>query len=534
MNTLSFTFLILSFFLGAKTLAASEIPARDVSLEWDPIEGAVSYDVEVTEKSQTQAKPQVFNAREAIWKGRLTPGYYVMRVRSKDHRKVPGDWSELIDLTVLLSPPFSSELKSQARVDSQEPEMYSYTFQWQTIPGADSYSLRIESTDGKVLFEHETASTAHSIELPVGQTVKWTLIGKNSKGLVSESPLQGSVDVWGPPLEKPSIAEPTSPFVRELTWQASKYSQDTHYSLQVQDPQTKKWRTIDTQKDFKGDTLKFASSWPGGRYRLSLKSQAPLRQASKITGLQFMVQDGDRSEEAEYHALIRQSIARTTGWFVTASYLVTAMQYTGINADNGGAAPLKVDLPNNFGGTGRLGAGWMSDRSPWGFLGVMDMSGFIVASKNPRFVTLEANAIYRKVIGKNGEFRQQLGMFYKEVPEIIAQDLSSIDRIEKIVASGPHYGFEYWWALTPKLGFQVNGHAYGSLLSVKTPTGNPISPSFSYQAGLMGSYRLGERATGLMGYAYRQDSQAYQSAAGRTNSVNITGHYLNLFLEWAL
>jgi hypothetical protein len=244
--------------------------------------------------------------------------------------------------------------------------------------------------------------------------------------------------------------------------------------------------------------------------------------------------EGDRSEEAETTALIRESIERTKGWFAIASYLVTALTYSGVNSDNLAGNSLQVTFPQNFGGTGRLGLGYLSSETPWGFLGIADLGGFIVRGKNPTFASAEFNVIYRTELGARGELRQQYGVFYKEIPELIALNTDEIRSIDKIASLGPHAGLEYWVAVSPKLGFQMNGHIYPNLVSVKTPNGNPITLSFSYQLGLLGSYRLSRTTTGLMGYAYRKDSQAYKSKANKTNSIDLTGHYLNFFLEWPL
>lgn len=529
--------LITSLLLFQTALAfasADPISPRDLSLEWDAIPGASSYDVEITSKALNTAKPQTFTSTEALWKGKLVPGYYTMRVRAKDRRQVPGDWSEATELTVLLEPPQSKTLKKEEKIEAKEAETTPFKFQWQAVSGADEYELKIETASGKLLQDLKIKDVAVEISLPVAETIKWTLQAQNQIGLVSEAPLQGQLEIWGPELATPEINKPSNDFVRSLEWTRPDYTQTYTYLIQALDKDSKKWKNLETKKDFPDSQTKFPSSWPGGSYKISVKATANLRKSSKTTSLQFTARDGDRSEGAEYSALLRQSIARTTGWFVVASYLVTAMQYKGTNADNDGAAPLQVELPNNFGGTGRLGAGWLSDRSPWGFLGIVDLSGFIVDGRNPTFASSEMNLVRRKMIGKTGEFRQHFGAFYKEVPEIIARDLTGIDRIDKIVALGPHYGAEYWWAMSPKLGLQANAHLYSSLITVKTPTGSPVAPSLSYQIGMLGSYRLGERATGLMGYAYRQDAQSYNSKSGRTNSVNITGHYFNLFLEWAL
>src|SRR5690606_15542712 len=120
--------------------------------------------------------------------------------------------------------------------------------------------------------------------------------------------------------------------------------------------------------------------------------------------------------------------------------------------------------------------------------------------------------------------------------EIIGNGLQQFESTQKIAAIGPRYGVEYWRAISPKLGFQANGHIYYNMLKVSTPSGGDIEATPSFQIGLLGSYRLTPKATGLAGYAYRLDSMAYKSVTtpGQVNKVDLTGHYLNLFLEWAL
>lgn len=514
-------------------LAAEILPSREVSLEWEVIQGAASYEVEVKSKN-AGSKPQVFTSQEAVWMGRLSPGYYEMKVRARDRRKVPGDWSESIDLTVLLEPPMSKTLKSELNLSTKGDETTEYTLNWEAVPGAQSYQVKTTTEDGKVLQTFDLKEQSVQIELPVATKVKWSVLAIGPSGLTSEYPLTGEMSVWGPELENMEINKPTSPFVREVSWPKVEFAQSYTYALQRFDPAKNKWQTVYSEKSSAEPVAKFSASWPGGKYRINARATAPLRKSSKVTSLSFDVIDGDRSATAEYKAMLRKSIVRTTGWFAIASYLITKMNYQGVNADNLGLNSLRVSLPDNLGGTGRIGAGYLSDQSPWGFLGVVDMSGFIVEDKKPTFATVEVNGVHRMVVGADGEFRQQFGVFYKEIPEIIAYNLNRIDRIDKIIAAGPHYGVEYWLAMSPKLGLQVNAHLYASSVSIKTPNGNAVKPSMSYQLGLLGSYRFSEKGTGLLGYAYRDDSLSYESTSGRKNSVNITGHYLNLFLEWAL
>lgn len=520
-------------FSGLTMAHAERLPLRGVTLEWDAIEGASYYDVEISDKDKARA-PKTSLTQEPIWKGKLQPGFYLMRVRGKDHRKVPGDWSEVMEVTVQLEVPHVEKPGQQFRLDSKKNDEDDFNFQWKKVPGAKKYVLTLESDDKSFQKEIETDNLEQGVTLPIGHKISWKLVAKNNKGLESEAPAEGEIEAWGPELAPPVLKKPENRFVRELNWDRGTYEKAYGLRFDRWDPVAKKWKEVESQPKYADNKFDFPAGWQGGTYRMVARSLAPYRKDSKLVAIQFPVAAGDRSPAAENRALLLESINRTKGWFFIASYLVTNMSYSGRNSDNFGGALLQVNLPSNFGGTGRLGLGYLSEKNPWGFLGIVDVSGFIVAGQNPKYASLEGNAVYRTPSGEIGEIRQELGGFYKETPEIIAQSLNQIDRVDTISGAGVHYGAEYWWALTPKLGFQVNGHLYPTLFSVHTPNGNPVSPTLSYQVGLLGSYRLTRSMTGLMGYAYRKDTQSYSSMNSDKNTISITGHYLNLFLEWEL
>lgn len=522
--------LLLSAFAPSSAVGQS-LPHRSVSMDWDAIEGAAGYDIEFVSKPKFQ---KIFGVKKPEWTGKLRPGHYQMRIRAKDRRQVPGDWSEFEPITVQLEKMNWLTDRADWKYQATHRDEWKVHLEWKPVPGARAYTLTLESDDPSFKRHEEINGTQTSLELPVAHLYKVQVEALGPNDLKSESPAIGSIEITGPALSTPKIKKPENKFVRELTWSKDEKSKNGSLKVHWKDEVTGKWKEMLNTTVADQGQYDFPSEWPGGLYRVNLKSEAPLRLASKPTQIEFSVENGDRSPAAEYVALVRESIERTKGWFAIASYLVTGLSYTGINSDNAAGTGLKVQFPQNFGGTGRLGAGFLSAEKPWGFLGIIDLSGFVVRDRNPTFASAEMNAVLRNEIGGLGELRQHYGIFYKEIPEIIALNMDEIASISKIASMGPHAGLEYWMAVSPKLGLQVNGHLYPNLLSIQTPNGNPIAPSISYQFGLLGSYRLNRRTTGLLGYAYRKDSQAYKANSGKTNSVDLTGHYLNLFLEWSL
>lgn len=511
-------------------LFAQELPHRRVNMDWDPIDGATAYDIEF------KAKPKfnkIFTIKKNEWSGKLKPGHYEMRIRAKDRRQVPGEWSAFEPITVQLEKLNWLTEQDKWEFQSKDSEIHKISFAWRPVPGARSYSILVTGPNDDFKKVFETKDPQAEFEVPVANAYAIQVEALGPNDLKSESPGLGSFQVIGPVLKTPKIRKPENKFVREVAWAADAHAKSAQVEIQRKDDMTGRWKEM-TNTPVTANSFKIPNEWPGGTYRATIRSEAPLRNSSKKASLEFPVIAGDRSPAAEYVALVRESIERTKGWFAIASYLVTGMSYTGVNSDNAAGTGLRVEFPQNFGGTGRLGLGFLSDDSPWGFLGILDLSGFTVRDRNPTFASTETNLVLRSEMGGLGELRQHYGLFYKEVPEIIALNTDDIASISKIASLGPHAGLEYWMAISPKLGFQINAHIYPNLISVKTPNGNPIAPSISYQLGVLGSYRLNRKMTGLLGYAYRRDSQAYKSMSGKTNSIDLTGHYLNLFLEWSL
>jgi hypothetical protein len=457
-----------------------------------------------------------------------------MRLRSKDHRGVPGEWSKAEEFTVKLQAIQLSYPLDNSEVKTTENDQAEIKLKWVESTYAQNYEVTIKDSSGKVINTSQVPNNNFTIKLPVANKFTWSVIGldeSNEKGQLSEKPFEFTL--LGKELGLPKINEPETPFIRELTWNKSDYAEKYQVTLKHKDQNTKKWKTV-TDIELNVTKLDFPKSYKGGKYQLKVTALAKLRQKSKSHQVIFPVANGDRSPLAESIALNRKSIDRTKAWYFIASYLITQIQYEAINLDRGSGPST-----NAFGGTGRLGLGWLDDESPRGFLGIADLSGFIIGQKNYTYPSLEAHGIMRYAIGDLGEARVSAGAYYKEIPEILANARSSEFSVFQLGAMGIHAGGEYWYSMNSKLGLQINGRIY-SPLSGKTPTGEKIIPTTSYQFGFLGSYRLNEKATGLMGYAYRKDIINYKSgntdiiSTYKSNQISIIGNYLNFFLEWDL
>lgn len=544
------SFLILIFTLWAFA-ATAETYRRLVNFDWEPIEGAKSYEIELSqvleepkdseledEIKTIKPEPKVFNfkVKTAEWSGLLEPGKYLMRLRSRDHRAVPGEWSEKSDFNVALDPVVMKSPQAKEVITATEEETTEVTFEWSPVPGAAHYIFELSTAQGESLAALKIKDPFHKQSMKVATKYVWKAFASSEDGILSETSTSGELTVMGPALASPKIEKPESAFVREIKWERPDHATGYDIFIMRQDPKSKKFKKFKKIADSTDPSLYFESSWPGGNYKMAVQAKAELRPPSTLATLNFRVHNGDRSPASEYRVLVRKSIDRVTGWYGIASYLITEIQYSGKNPEKNSSANYQA-----MGGTGRLGAGWFNPRSEWGFLGIIDLSGFTFNGKTQTFASAEANAIYRKSLGERAELRLQSGPYLKELPETVGDPFSGRSQDLMISTAGLHLGAELWYSLSPKFGVQINAHLYNPLMKINTPNNQELVPTISTQVGLLGSYRLTNNFTGLIGYAIREDRVSYRALTGNdsfasdgdVNESTVVGNYLNFFAEWA-
>ncbi len=543
--------LAVGLFLLLIPLAAwSESYKRSVAFEWEPIAGAQSYELQIIKLTKdAEEKAFTFISQKPEFNGKLIPGRYNMKLRSRDRRGIAGTWAAPSPFDVPLEKVRITAPKEKAKILAKNETEEEITFSWKEVGGADGYLFELTGDSGKIQIKEEVKGTEFKTKVPVARNFTWKISALGADGLNSEDVVTSPFIVFGQKISRPKIDRPENEFVRDVKWIRPPFAESYDFLISRFNPKTKKWENQKNEKNFTADKITFDSRWPGGRYKIVLRAKAQLRENSEIVSEVFNVRNGDRSPAAEYIATVRKSIDRVNGWYALASYFITEIGFTS-NYRNLFLEPINFKA---IGGTGRLGGGWMSENNPWGFISIADLGGFIYNKKVSTYASIEASAIHRILIADRDEFRTHLGLFYKETPQSLpdiddpqfASQASSgaFSTVVKNQATlGPHLGFEYWRSLTPKLGLQFNTHFYYSSTKVSTPSGGAIKPSLSTQVGLMGSYRMSKRFTGLTGLTFREENSSYiddqslpVSGNNVTNEVTtkIQGFYLSFYAEYA-
>ena len=380
-------FFLFSFLLISEA-ALSDTYRRLVNFEWETIDNAKSYELEIFQSNKKDSKKFSFKVNDTAWNGRLSAGKYQLKLRALDRRGVPGEWGAPIDFDVNLENVTLKFPEANANINSKDEKYEEVNLEWNPVGGAESYLVELHGEDGQLDKTDTTDKTNYKIKLPVASRFTWKVSAKNSAGMSSDTVSVGQFSLLAARIEKPKIEKPESDFVRELKWSRPTYADRFDYIVSRYNKQTRKWESIATGKDQTESTLTVDEKSPGGDYRISVRAKSNLRQNSEVAVEVFKVHEGARTPAAEYTALVRKSIEKTSEWYGIASYLVTQINYSSVYQETQSALSYSA-----VGGTGRVGVGWFSPSSPWGFLSILDLSGFNYDGANVTFASFEASSV---------------------------------------------------------------------------------------------------------------------------------------------
>ena len=120
--------LTLFLLLSSWAFASGE---KKVHLEWEIIENAKSYDLEFTKIPDLGNEPSLFfQSKNPEWTGSLPPGKYNLRIRARDKRRAPGEWSPAEMVMVSLHPVKLLSPSDRSEIKSSEDEMAPVDLTW--------------------------------------------------------------------------------------------------------------------------------------------------------------------------------------------------------------------------------------------------------------------------------------------------------------------------------------------------------------------------------------------------------------------
>ncbi|MEY4616617.1 MAG: hypothetical protein RJB66_1577 [Pseudomonadota bacterium] len=528
--------IIVSSIQGSPSLAAGGVQeeGRKVVLDWEPISGAASYDLEVgLPESQKYLKNERMISKNR-WEGILSPGQYWMRIRARDDRGVPGDWSERMDIVIRLAKvevlrPFHETIINTV---TDKLEVF---FSWKPVSGAKSYLFHLEDEEGRLILNKDLPSTSLRVEVSGMAGYRWSVQAVDEKGDSGDKDSQMLFfSIEGPGLEPPVIIKPETIYIREIEYIKTKGTKSVEVQFERYDPKKNEWVSMPVWNE-QGEKIKFPETWKGGRYKLNLRSLAKYQSASTPAVLMFDVFDGKRTAEREDISLIQKAIDRSEDWFSRFSYVVTKLHYEGVNYET----DVKPRFEAFTGTASGQASKYLADQ-PFGFNFGAGIGGILLAGKNTLLTSAETSVLYRQPFGEVNQLRLSLGYQFKEIPQAVAVTSESTGEkslaISKIRFAGPKIGLEYWRGIDRKLGLQLHA-GLTELGQGTTAAGVKLTSGKSVSVGALASYRFTKEMTWLGGYTFTSDdvrSPGYNSATLKSgfNQTQLTAHYLHFMVEY--
>lgn len=279
--------------LFAHFAAAAELSKRSVDLGWEPVEGAIGYELRIKSLSRENAKPLLFRTKKASWVGRIAPGEYEMNIRSYDKRSVPGPWSEAVKFWAKVPPPLLIQPKPHEVIESGQEGIAHVQFEWANPFQQNKFNLKIISEPAGFEKSVEVTVTNPIVELPVGKRYKWQVQAVHSDGSMGElSPEPGDFTLLAPALPPPNLLVDKSDFMRLVTWEAVPSAEA--YSVRLFRSLGKSWTVILEDKKLLVPEVELPLESPQGKYKLEVQALAEGRKPSSVSEQTFMLKGGFR------------------------------------------------------------------------------------------------------------------------------------------------------------------------------------------------------------------------------------------------
>jgi len=142
--------------------------AKPVTLEWDAMDQAISYEIEIRPQNGNSL---FFSLNQRVWNGELDFGVYTYRVRAVDKLNRPGNWSSTQKLVVLSPAPKLNSPEDGAEL-SMAGNSSEVVLSWKPTEGASKYVVSIYQ-NGKLISTSTVGENSFRTKALNSGTYEW-------------------------------------------------------------------------------------------------------------------------------------------------------------------------------------------------------------------------------------------------------------------------------------------------------------------------------------------------------------------------
>jgi hypothetical protein len=512
-------FILFLFALLSLTEISFAAALRQVEVEWEPIDDAVSYDVEFLTEENKSVALKVDEVREAKCRVSIEPGSYQVRVRSRDERGLVGRWG---DPQMVLVPEFPIVIKSPQEGEAihAENNIGIVTLKWEFARTSGSFPIEIQvfairtdsahPVEDRPVYSTTTSGQSAIIELPVGSTYDARLISKSS----SQSELaKVRFQVVGRPLDAPEISQvlyENRPF---LSFSRPEGAETINLRIQGLDQKDGQFKLLE-QKELKDQMRLSIDELPRNRPLLiQARAESKVRAASSN---QTFFLEKDLLAQPESTEIAPTVFRRSASANVFAKYNLSSADYVSQSFEKS-----SVSTSKGITGTLVLGGEKFTSSGVHGISSQFEFGGLTVENSNYTFVRAQVKYVFRKSLLLPLELRGGAGVRYANLPEINRLSDNSISG-GTMWSAGPHFHLDLWYQLIPRIALQTEVSASIPFFG-KASNNAKIESGMSYQYSLKVAYSLSPHIIASVGLLA---SDELLKAPGKNPVGNFSGENL--------
>ncbi len=263
--------LIISFlfiFISIPTWAA-----KWIDLEWEGVEGAKEYELEVTRIQGEDEYPLgIFQTKKPKYKKKVIPGQYEIKIRTVDNRGVPGDWSDAIEVAVDVTKITRYRpLKKEEIPNIKGTKKVPISFVWEKIEGLKFYQLTVTEMDGGIVFSDRVKGTNKILKLVPAQSYKWSVAA------IIQEKIGVATKPWKFTVLGKALSSPTSRVVKKdkvIQLNFSHEKNSVHYSFKLFKNKKGILKRILDKQIYKKNTFKLnRKKFKKGEYKLEVSAK---------------------------------------------------------------------------------------------------------------------------------------------------------------------------------------------------------------------------------------------------------------------
>ncbi len=131
--------------------------------------------VKLRDDSET-SEPTIYDSKQPEFMGRLSPGQYELRARTKFEDKTSSGWSSPHLFSVPIPPPAPRSATNNATVESTDDIQSEVELKWNESKWADRYQVVITDKDGQIQSSKVVKGSRMIASLPHDNSYEWTVV----------------------------------------------------------------------------------------------------------------------------------------------------------------------------------------------------------------------------------------------------------------------------------------------------------------------------------------------------------------------